>query len=188
MTTTPTRRIKTKPIYDEAVFCEAVMDVVKDPDSGTLLAISRMGHKCPEDVVMDFVCFMLRSGRWKDYRLDRGRPVQFVVDWVLRFARWKLSNRHEARARKARGFGEDEVIGCFRARRDVFDDADRAAKAIRFARALCPDDAEVFEVFIRTGSFVATEAATDVPTKEVRAALARVKKKVGPYVPTDQIV
>lgn len=184
----PVRRIKTKPIYDEAVFCDAVMDAIKDPGGGTLLAISRMGHKCPEDVAMDFVAFMLRSGRWKDYRLDRGCPIQFVVDWLLRFARWKLSNRHEARARKARGFGEDEVVGCTRARRDAIDDADRAAKAIRFARAFCPDDAEIFEVFIRTGSLVAAQAAVDLPRTDVWAALCRVKKKVGPYIPTDQIV
>lgn len=137
---------------------------------------------------MDFVCFMLKSGRWRDYRLDRGRPIQFVVDWILRFARWKLSNRHEARARKARGFGEDETVGCTRARRDVADDADRAEKAIRFAKALCPDDAEVFEVFIRTGSVVAVQAATDRPKADVWAALRRVKKTVGPYIPTDQKV
>lgn len=178
------RTIKTKPIYDEAIFCDAVMAAVKN--AGVQSTLRQQGHQQPDDIAMDFVVFMLRSGRWRDYRLDRGKPIQFVVDWLIRFGRWRLSNRHEARARKARGFGDDEVVRCRKPRRDGIDDKDRADKAIRFARALCSQtDAEAFEAFLRTGSIDAVAAVVQLPRTKAWAAVHRARDKVCPYIPKD---
>jgi hypothetical protein len=137
---------------------------------------------------------MLQSGRWRDYRHDRGRVIQFVVDWLLRYARWQVNGtargRHNARWRRLSpigvpGDGEgDGVVSTEVPARDEPPplDSQAVARARRLALTLTPEDAPALEVYARTGSAAMAAAVLGQTAPEVRASLRRVREVVGPYL------
>lgn len=190
--------------YDESVFCETCLSVGEEPRVAAAIA-RRLSGCDPQDVVMDFVTFMLKSGRWQDYRPAAGTLKQFVVNWLMRFTKWQTSNRHRNRwamlsldadagtQHRTETSGEGDhvrlrsnVTGCREAMSFALRTSDDAVLERKVYNAVAAmtgheDDVEALRLFIRTGSTAAVAAGLGVDRTAARLALRRARKAAAKF-------
>lgn len=194
----------TRRAYDESVFCETCLAVGSEPRIVAAIR-RRLSYRDPSDVVMDFIVQMLETGRWRDYRPSMGSLKQMIVNWLMRYASWQTSNRHENRwrvlsldadagAQEVRETkGNDNTI---RLRSNICresvvyeastskTDVDSMERKVLNAVSVMTgdeDDAEALRVFIRTGSTEAVAGAMGVSRATARLALRRARKAAAKF-------
>ncbi len=174
--------------YDQEIFCRACLDCLQRPTNmprGVAF----------EDAQMDFICSMLRTGRWRDYDPKRGPVEAFVTRW---FRQWvgfgggynvtgKTRGRTERRLRRAMPTGGEDARAPFPC--DPFARAELAARAIRVASgSVHPEHEEIFRVALHAAAMghsrpaLAAAAALDIPVQTARRVLAAARRRAAPYI------
>lgn len=80
--------------YDEAAFCDEALNSLQRVQT---YVSRRMGWATSEDLLMDFIEKMLRTGWWRRFDPERGTLKQFVVQFLMTFlldARCRRPLRH----------------------------------------------------------------------------------------------